>query len=242
MKKHLSCFMLPARSTIYKMLLLIAAMAAVEITVFYFVLRANPQDSLETLLVKSYVHLIFSVTFLLLMALFCATGSEYGGSRVRYTIARLSVSERVLVLWWALYYTLAILIFWAAQTLIAVALCRIYERLAAGALVGGQTVFLTFYRYNFFHSLLPLAEWGRYVRNVLLALSLGVGCACFSFRRRRDQSGVAAVVLAALTVLSFPAHMGATELDVIIPLLSLVVAGSALIGVWGFKENENEEA
>ena len=60
----------------------------------------------------------------------------------------------------------ALVIFWAAQVLFVLLLCRVYLAKADPACVNAQTVFLAFYRQKFLHSLLPLAETSRWVRVV----------------------------------------------------------------------------
>jgi hypothetical protein len=239
MKKHLSVLMLVARSTIYKLLAVIFVMAAAEGALFYFVLnKALVAQSagltpagLEQLFVQSRAAWVYAVSFLLVVALLCMTGCEYG-SKQGYTLRRLSVSERSIFLWQAAYNTFCFIFLWAAQIVIVFALCTLYLAKADPSAVSGQTVFLAFYRSSFLHSLLPLEETSRYIRNGILALGLGVSSACFSFRQRRSEVGAEIIALTSLSLVFFARGVGSLGNDVLVLLLSAAVTAEAIARVY----------
>ena len=242
MKQHLSVLMLAARSTLYKLLGLFLIMAAAESVLFYITMQkaqAEGLHGLEQMITQSRLALVCGVCFLLVCTLLSLTGCELFGSKLRYTIKRLSVREGTTVLWWAVYNILIFFVFWAVQLLIVLLLCRFYTSTLDPAQLSDQTMFLAFYRHKFLHSLLPLAETSRYIRNVILILGLGVSSACFSFRQRQNQKGIAIFLLAVVTVLMFSREMGSFGNDIFMMLIVLVVAGSAVVNIWKEPGDEN---
>ncbi len=231
MKKQLSVIMLAARSTIYQVILLLAVSGALEAALFFLKMNGQTQTTLENTVVKSRMNLVCLAAFILLGVLLSRTGCEFGGSKVRYTLQRLSVKEITVTLLWSLYNTCCFVIFWLGQGMIALALCRMYARGAAEGAIGPQTVFLAFYRNSFLHNLLPLSEPFRWIRNLLLCAGMGVGAACFSHRMRHEQKGLAVFVMAFLVFLAFRIGMGIPAADVGFSLGAAVVAGAALYGV-----------
>lgn len=241
MKRHLSVLMLAARGTVYKFLGLLLMMAAAEGAMFTLALKrdwAENPAGLETLLMRSRVAWACAVCFLLLTALLCRSGCE-SGSRQGYTLRRLRVSGRAVFFWQSTYNTICFFIFWAAQLFIVLALCALYTLKADPASLTDQTVFLAFYRSGFLHSLLPLEEVSRYVRNVLLVLCLGVSAAAFPFRQRQNKIGGEVIALASLMLVFFSRDMGGFASDILISLLSLSAALEAASVVFR-KEPEHE--
>ena len=234
MKKHLSVIMLAARSTIYKVLLLILVTGAVQAGLFW---RARAESrtagaaldiyqvsNLETVLESSHIYLAAGLAFYLLCAILSLNGCEFG-SKVGYTLRRLAVSERTVTVWWAVYNTCCFVIFWMSQALIMLLLCRWYGAGATDGVFGPQSVFLAFYRDKYLHSLVPMAEISRWVRDIILCICLGTCTATFSYKLRRGKKGVAIFVLAALTFGGFCAEMGQLPLDIVISIAALIVAG-----------------
>lgn len=184
---------------IYKILGLLFVMAVAEGTLFYFALNRTlvtenaglGSTGLEQLFTRSWAALVCVVFFTVAIFLLILTGYEHG-SKQGYTLRRLSVSERSVFLWQAVYNTFCCFLFWAVLLGIALALCKLYVAKVGLEYVSGQTIFLAFYRNNFLHSLLPLEETSRYIRNVVLILGLGISSACFPFKQRRGTRKCAA--------------------------------------------------
>lgn len=242
MKRHLSILMLAARSTIYKVLGVFAAMAAAEGALFWFALQkmsGGDPVGLEQLISQSRIPIVCGIGFLLLCALLSMTGSESGGGKLRYTVRRLSVREKALVFWWAGYYAVCFFLFWAVQLIIALLLCRLYVTQMDPAYVSGQTIFLAFYRSSFLHSLLPLEETSRYIRNGILILSLGICASCFSFRQRRGEKGIAVAVLAVVILVSFSTAMGSFAGDMLLSMTVICITAGAVSGIWKERVGEN---
>lgn len=241
MKQYFSILTIAARSTIYKIIGLFVLMAALEMGVFYHLLQQTPAGemlALEVLISQSRIPLICGAFFLLLCVILSLVGYEYLGSKTRYSILRFSPREEVIVLLWALYHMICFLIFWAIQLLVALMLCHLYISVTKAEYWNEQTIFLAFYRSNFLHSLLPLEEISRWMRNVALIVALGITAAGFSLKQRREQKGMAIAVLAVMTVATFSQQMGNLGSDVILILIALSVAGFSVYDIWWGQKNE----
>lgn len=244
MRQHLSVLMLAARSTIYKILGLFMVTAIAEGTLFYLVLQktlAGEPLGLEQLMSESRIALVCGVSFLMLCALLSLTGYESSGSKLRYTLQRLSVGEKTIVFWWAVYNAACFFLFWALHVAIVLLLSQLYVARMDAAYVSGQTILLAFYRNNFLHSLLPLAEASRYLRNASFVLSLGISTACFSYHQRHGKKGVTTVVLAILVVVYFSQAMGSFGSDLLLYLVALGTTAVIVLGVWK-KEGYEDDA
>ena len=81
----------------------------------------------------------------------------------------------------------------ALQVLAAVTICRLYEAKLPLELVSPQYLFLTFYRNEFLHCILPMADVGKWMCNFLLLLALAMDAACGRWggngNGRRGESG-----------------------------------------------------
>ncbi len=240
MKKYLSVLLPAIRGTIFRLLLLLAVMTAAEAALYFLALIRSGgagSISLEELISASHIPLACGIFFLLLCALLAASGRD-SGVRHCYTLCRLPVSEETTVLLWAAYYAACFVIFWAVQLAVILALCSHYASAAPADYVGRQTVFLAFYRHDFLHSLLPLDEASRYIRNIALALGLGAGCSFFSYLQRRGERSVIPFLPAALVLYFFPAGMGTFGADCLLTLFSVVIITYAAAKVWGGRKDE----
>lgn len=235
MRQYLSVLALAARSTVYRVSGLLLLTFGAEAALFYRALQSASDGGLNTpeaLIDGSGIPLVCGVSFLLLSALLSMTGYERAGVRTRYTIRRLSVREETVVLLWACYNTACFLLFWAFQVLAALVLCRWYLAAVDPAYWNGQTVFLAFYRSDFLHSLLPLEEKSRFVRNLALAPALGLAAACFAMKQRRGKLGISAGVLAAFTLMEFPRKMGSFSSDMVGMLIALGAAAWCVFDIF----------
>lgn len=239
MKRHVSVWMLFARSTIWRVLGVLALMAAAEAGMFGITLsRMGGAPGLEEALRSSRIDLAGIVGFLALCAVLCAVGCDFG-ARQGYTLRRLRVSQWSVVFWQAVQNTLCFLLFWAVQLGIALGLCALYPVLTGAALWQQETL-LAFYRLPCLHGLLPLAEWVRYLCNAVLCLGLGVTAACFSVQQRYGQRGMGIAVLAAATMVFFRQSMGGSNGSngPILALLALISASITLQNVRGVISDE----
>lgn len=197
MKQHTSVFWLCARRSLPGLALLLLLMAAVESVLFGLLLRANPNAYPEWLYEKAHLGLVCGGAFVLLCGLLALPRTELNGKQ-GYTIRRLSLPRWEVWLWQSLSNALCFLILWGAQLGIALALFALYE--GSAERVSGQSILLTFYRSDFLHSLLPLRETSRYIRNIFLVLALGAATAAAPMRMYVGKKGSLVLLIALMAV------------------------------------------
>jgi len=242
MRQHFSVLMIAARSTVYKIAALLLLMTAAETALFLRLLRKAPTGelySLEELFRASGIPIVCGAAFLLLCTILCLTGYELSGSRTRYTIQRLSVSEGAAALLWSAYNMICLLVFWAVQLLAVLLLCRFYTGYMDPVYYNDQTVFIAFYRSWFLHSLLPLDETSRYIRNAVIIFALGIATACFSLKQRRGEKGGAIAFFTVAAALTFPQKTGGLLSDLLIIISAVAVALNYLHYIIKGQSNED---
>ena len=254
MKERLSVMMLAARGTIYKVILLILVTGIVQAGLFYLWMANNiPAGAgwsvgLEGGITDSFVMQAAGISFVLLCMMLALNG--YGsGAKPVYTLRRLAISEKEALCCFAVYNTLVFLLFWSSQILIMLGLCRMYEVLApllgaqrdtsnSVALVGPQTVYIAFYRHKYLHSLMPMAEISRWIRNLIWVISLGVCTATFSNSLRYGKKGFAIFVMVVVTLGMFCRAVGMIESDIVGGLIALAAAVGSMCFALGGTEDE----
>ncbi|MDD2375535.1 MAG: hypothetical protein PHQ55_07510 [Eubacteriales bacterium] len=87
MRKHLSILMLLARSSVYKIITLLAVMTAVEAILFYRAISLS-DTMLEVVVDRSYISFVFAAACVLMTIILWLPGCEFG-SKTGYTIKRL---------------------------------------------------------------------------------------------------------------------------------------------------------
>ena len=144
MKQVFSIWMLLARSSVYKITAILAAMAAAEWALFGAALRRGvPEElgaGLELMLRQAGVLWVFGAAALAVTAVLALTGCSFS-AKTGYTLQRLSVTERQVAGLQAVYNLLVYLILWGTQLAVAWGLCRWYLAACPDPL-GSQTVFL----------------------------------------------------------------------------------------------------
>jgi hypothetical protein len=204
--------------------------------------------NLEIGMSDSRIMLAAAVSFILLCEILCMTGLGPGAKSL-YTLRRLAISEKEILCWLAVYNTLVFLIFWMFQILVVMGLCRLYEWLApilgekngvpvSELLVGPQTVYIAFYRDKYMHSLLPMAEISRWIRNLVLLLGLGVCTTTFSNSLRYGKKGVALLIVMVATLGMFCGSVGILEADMVCMVVVLIAGISSAWIALGGVENE----
>ena len=165
MKKHLSVFMLMARSSIYKVISVFVLMAVVEYGLVCMRLNQgvmSDQHNLEIVVDESRILWVFGAVFLLMTVFLCQTGCGFS-SKTGYTLRRLSISERMVFVWQSIYNMMCYCLLWFVQILVVFGLCNLYVNMAPEGFVTNQTIFLAFYRNDFLHSLLPMEDAGFWI-------------------------------------------------------------------------------
>jgi len=216
MKKYTSVLALHIRSTFYKILLVFAGLFGIQ----FFLLTQKMHQyldswnrnheiymSLDVLIDESRIHLVFLAAFLFITLILTLHGFEFK-EKISYTIRRLSIPEKEYFLIQGFYGSIIyLLLFLMELAIIAVFSCY-YTRMVPEAFYSNQTLFLTFYTNDFLHSLLPLEEMVRVVRNILLIFTFGYTAAYQSYSQRRGRKQWMLLLLTFLTVLNFKSALG----------------------------------
>jgi len=227
MKGYLSVLMLFVRSTFYRFLLIVFAMAVVESIFFTIAIRSvEGYFGLDTVLIATRPQIVFAVCFLLLCALMCLTGCGFG-SKQGYTLSRLRVSNRTVFLCQAVNNAGLLFLFWAAQVGVILVFCGIYASLHPQP----QATMLVFYSNNFLHSLFPLAEKGHLVCNAVLLIVLALTSACFPIHVRRGTRPIAIFVIALICILFFIREKGAVISNIALSITTVSISAFAVIDV-----------
>lgn len=245
MKKHISVLGLLARSSVFKVLLILLGMSTVQIVSFHLKLlsgldmyatAASGMPSLEEMFSSAAIGMYFRVAFVLIAIAVCLPGCEFK-SNTSYTLRRLSVSERAVFFHQAVYNMLVYLMLLAVQLVVAFGLARYYIGAAPAECISNQTVVLAFYRNNFLHSILPLEDVGLWIRNGLLVLSLGLASAEFPYRQRRHKFSASTVALGIYTIVCFNQGIGQLTHVISTALITAAVIGEA---IYNFTRKEEE--
>ena len=236
LRAEASVLMLACRRSIYKALSISLICCILQMAAFFIAL-GDGFAAPELVFAASHVGLIGAAGFAALCAALAMRGGA-GGSKQDYTVRRLRISTRRVLVLGAIADGAMLLIFWAMQTLTLMALCQEFTVLVPES-SSVQTVFLAFYRNSYLHGILPLADVGRWMRNIVMLPGLALCLSCFSARRRQGHWGFAAPFLAAVNIFTFSSEMGTTGADVAVILLTLCVTGGTVYGLWG---DEYEEA
>ena len=235
MRKHLSVLMLFMRSTLYKFLLIVLSMAAAESVFFALAFRdAKFYFGLDTILATSRLPIVCAVGFLLLCALMCLPGCEFG-SKQGYTLSRLRISQRMVFLWQSVNNAGLLLLFWAAQVGIIFAFCSINTKYYPQP----QATMLVFYANDFLHSLLPLEETAHIVCNIIIFIALAATSACFSVNMRRGKKPIAFFILVLILVRFFSRAISNVGTDLAISIAAIIFSAFAVYFV--LEEPDDEE-
>ena len=241
MKQYFSLFLLFLRHSAWKVLLLAAAMAAVQMGLFWGLTPDPAAHSLEACLAACRTPLAIAVLlgFALLSALLLTDGAK-GKHRLSYTLDRLAISPKAVLGCQAIYNILAYLLFWAVQVLTILGLFWLYQQ--QGGYVGPQTLYLVTWQDELVHSFLPMEELLRLLRNLVLIVGLAVTVACSAAQLRQKNKPIAFGALVGGTTAAFIQPMGQAPIDMTAILLTLTITGMALYNVLQIgKEEDHEE-
>lgn len=218
MKKYISIFELFTRSTIYKILLVFAAMGAAQIFMFHrAMLEWFPADAyhldfqaieyytLEYMVDRSKSAIFLGIAFIVITAVLCWNGCDIG-SKSSYTIQRLQVTEKKIFMMQSIYNSLCYLLLLGMQIGVFYIQSSLYAA-RAGHLTN-QTIFLAYYRNDFMHSILPLEGTVRWGINILIVLGCGISAAMFTYLQRRGKKMGALLLIIAWVLLWFVQELG----------------------------------
>lgn len=220
MRRYGSVLALAARGVVWKMLGIMAAVAAAQGAMFALYLSSQPAGPVdpaadyelymrselffepEFMLNEGHFIVPAAVGLVLLCLAMAYHGCERGKGRSQYALSRLRVGQMPVLVLWAGCYALCLLVFWGFQTGMLLGMVRMLM-IRGGNAGDTQTLFLACWRDSYLHSLLPLQDWPRLVYNIVLLVSLALSLSCFSFLQRRGRRGFACFALTALAAACF---------------------------------------
>ena len=236
MKKHISLWMLIARSSVYKVLILLLATAVAGAAVLFFGgwHKADLYRAVSG-------HSVFSACLLILCVILCRSLCRQGG-QLTYTMRRLRISDKQVFWMQAGYNSVCFALLYMVQALVYVAFSALYLRAHP---TGHQTLFVTAYQYEGFHMVFPLENPLMWASNIILLAGLSICTAAYPFRQRRGRRSLSTYVMLAVVlffrfILGEEQHLGISAAAYCIPA-TLLVAAISLAGVLGIEEEAYDE-
>ncbi len=228
-----------AKSSFYKVLIVLGAGMLIQLGLFHFALESYSIDfTLEGVLSSSFVALVAVAMFLTAYVFLALTGTQFG-ARCGYTINRLQITENQYFALQTVYNFLVFLFVWFFEAIVCYILCLYYCANAPEADIFSQTVFLGFYRSNFLHALIPLSSWHLWVRNIFAAAALAFACSQFSYKQRRGKFSLISLAVPILICRFFAPELEDWTNSVIVIIGAILVILSHVIER-ALKEEKNE--
>ena len=250
MKKHLSVFALMVRQNIFKFIILIFVSAVAQSIMFYLKFKKAlaeyesfygdiQMQSLESIFEKSRITIAFAATFVLLLLVLCTTCRS--SSKAVYTLRRLRIGTKSIILWQTLSGMFYLFMLWAFELLLVLAFSSAYMKYSPEDSISIQTVFLAFYKNSFLHALLPLESIGTYIRNIVFIISLSVCSSVFSVYSLNGKISYEILVLSPLVILSFKRKLGEPTIDFLLGFYALFILGWCIFDIFKKEGGLNEE-
>ncbi len=212
-------------ASIYKVFTVLAIMGFSEVVLFFYCAQKDTEKLLENALYNRQIYPIFflalGLVFFLLMRTEGMMG-EKGGATMR----RLRLSGIQIFLIEVCYNLVCILLVFVVQIWILILALKI---------ISGESpeeFFLAFYRIEFLHSLLPLAEGRKWIKNLLLVLALSVGAAS-GFGKRES---ILSTVIFPLILIWFVTPIGWEFGDLACSALCVIGIASGGMRIWQLKD------
>lgn len=234
----LALWALLARSSIYKVFAVLLVMVPAEVILFCrYIKTESAYDikyrTLTATVESSHISVIFLVALgLVYFALVWTEGQLDSGSSG--TMLRLRLSGSRIFRIKTAYNVACLVLLFAVQIWLCIWLVGIYGREAETVYASPQRLFLAFYRIDFLHCLLPMAEAGKWMRNILLLLSFGMEAA----GRAGKMEFAPPILLYGVTASWFVSSLGGNVADWICIILYAVVI---VVNVRQVREKEREE-
>ncbi len=233
---YLSVWALMARISFYKIMMLLALMLIVEGGIFYYrrhtvyAAYGVSASHVEEIFYNNRMPMIFFLTLGLVFLILFWTQNRLW-SRSGYIMGRLRLTEAEVFVVRTVYSGLCMALVFLLQVLIVFWMiwqCKTDVDLGGNA---PQIYFFAFYGNSFLHCLLPMAEWGKWVRNLLFITACAMEAAGAGGKGRYAEP----VCLYILSASWFESDMGINVFDVISVTVSVIVIVSV---VWRQVSND----
>lgn len=229
-----------ARQIVWKLLVIVLAMAARELAIFW---SAETSASFYQMTKGVQMSLVYRQAMLVLTVLLCWQGTDFRG-KLGYTLARLPDSEAKLTTLWAAVHVAAYVILWAAQVGVVLVLWQLFLTKNPEIAAPRLALLIEFYGAGhvdgFLHSLLPMDDWLRWARVLLWYLSLGAATAQYGFVQRRDnRKPILALAVFAVGQMLLNLEIGQWALDALAAAACCFVLYGCWSSVWRCRDEED---
>ena len=257
MKKIMSLLAVTVRSTIYKMMLILLAMSVVQLGMFWRtylkydyseqtlsnsgVMLEIPGEellgqafgvswTLESLVEKSKVAVVFLAAFALICLVLYWAESERKGTNTFYFYDRLSITKKQRIISLSIYNLASILLLIFAEVLTVLGMGKIFEYLVPAEYESVQMYFMALYKSEFLHCLLPMADIFKWIRNIILFAACALEIASSACQRRKTW-GVFLIII--LIIFGFMQKIGTFgAVDIIMILTAGVCIAVDVYKIW----------
>lgn len=218
----LALWALLARSSIYKVLAVLVVMVPAEVILFCRSIKSEwaydtEYHTLTAAVESSHIAAVFLVALALVFFALLRTEGQLD-SASSGTMLRLRLSGVRIFRIKTAYNVACLVLLFAVQIWLCIWLVGVYGREAETVYASPQRLFLAFYRIDFLHCLLPMAEVGKWVRNILLLLSFAVEAG-----RAGKAEYAPPILLYGVTASWFVSSIGWIATDVVCIILYVLV-------------------
>lgn len=208
MKRYLSVFEMITRSSIYKVLLILAVMVATESVCFYLSMLSPRGLGIEDYIYQSQYSWIFKIAYVLITIAIVLPGMNIGSTQ-SYTLQRLRIKESRIFWLQAIYNIFAYILLWGVQLITILVNFLIFKKhLPEGAIISNQTLFLAFYRNDFMHTILPLEDGPGWWMIALAGVTTAFVAATFTKLQRKGKFGFELLFMVGAVLMYFPRALG----------------------------------
>ena len=200
MKKHISVFNLMVRSSIWKVLLILGAMAVSQVILF-FAMGAGEEAYLLDALKRIPSQAVVYIGLILMLFALCLPLSDRGG-RMNNLILRLGLPEKEIFWLHVLFCAVAYWLFIMTQALIMVLLCLIHDWVTPGDM-DPMAVFVTSYQHPLFHRFFPLHDWIGWVNHLLIVIGLSICTAAQTIKQRHRYNSICTSIMIVFAAIHF---------------------------------------
>lgn len=245
MRNYTSVFSLFIKRNFGKVILLICSLSAAEALCFMHLLNSDRvlhNEYLEgggktyLLGIEKILESADSLTLLLgagfigITLLLSLTGCEFSAKQ-GYTLRRLNIKEKNILICQSLYNATVYGIFFISQALLYYLFCMVYLNFAADnpntfdGFLSNQTVFLAFYRSDILHALMPMEDIVKHISSLIMIFALGFSTASASYFMRRKKLFIETFILIPVILINFTGSWTELTYDLIIIGVCLFVTG-----------------
>lgn len=205
MKKVLSAMEVFAGLSGKRVFAVLGGMAALELILFWIFGLSRQVYTFESAVIYSFVPWVFGIAYI---AMFWALAWLPGRKiQYRYTLQRLTVSERAATVIQTVYYALCFVLFLLAQVVLILVMAKLFES-GKYFVEGPQGIFVDVRWNAFLRRLIPLWNILPYVRNAMCIVFSAIAAANMNVTIRSGRPSVVSFMLAAATVLFWTIQQG----------------------------------